>query len=304
MEKTALVVGTNFGENAARILSQDYRVRKVILSQTTLKGARELAEYLSGLDGRKGMVFGVQIKNCADMRRVVSDHNPDLTVICTPPDTHFQYTEIAIPYSDVLCEKPFTDSIGIPEHADAVRKLRTNGHRFGLELPMYFVGKELWEKHDLQEKLRKADSLKFVWETGGSDVDIIDDLLLHIWPLIPLNYSKRKIVGVDKKDRATAHLDLILMDPVTGHRLNCDIDLAYKQNATRGFSIGEEEFEVRKDNNNINSVVARKTGVPIATVDNPLKQHLDAMIERNPIVGIDETYKSQLFLEEAKGFRN
>jgi hypothetical protein len=44
-------------------------------------------------------------------------------------------------------------------------------------------------------------------------------------------------------------------------------------------------------------------GAVLLTVDNPLQQHIIATLRHQPIVGLAQTYESQLFLEALHGYK-
>jgi hypothetical protein len=328
---TALVLGTGkFGRHYAKILSVLNereltgvpRIEKLIVSKTRLDSARNLAESLrQNSHCAVDEVSGVKISNRDHLRQLMERQAIQFFAITARDkqcgDTvHALYAVETLKYGTVLCEKPFCNADGDGSSLKYFRDLTTcrNSKRFGLELPLAIVAGKLMQDQYFRERLLHASHIGFYWEAPDrGDSNVIDDLVLHPWSLIPPQFKTRVIDIQGQGQRADIHLQL--HNRHNRHTITCRIELRTGGNF-RGMMIDDFAFSVRTEDSRLKLVKIKDslrdassqpdksiTKKVLLEVDNPLEQHIVAALKGQPIVGLTRAYESQLFLEELHGYK-
>lgn len=328
----ALVVGSGsfvtnphgFGRYYASILASRDDVDRLILTRTTMEGADETADYVRHLKTCKAKeVIGAEVHDEQSLKRALEFYKPSFIAIVAKDkdianDIHHPYTLLALDYGDVLCEKPYVNARGqygsmfmVKQLEDKLEKLKGK-HTFGMELPLAVIAKHIWDE-ELLKRFETAKRLDFHWNVKGSKSDIIDNLVLHPWSLIPGDYKIKVEYSELLRDGQEAFIKLLLYNPGKKHKVKCEITLKYGGNFT-GFAIDDYVIGLKRQGA-INTVLhlgndtmtleraaeigndALK-GKELLTVDNPLEQHIASIINKQPIAGIGVTLRSQQLLEE------
>lgn len=327
-----VVVGVGgFGRHYARILSALNRenpagvpqIDRLIITTTEIEKARRLARDLQPQSSCE--VIGVSVYNLESLRRVLDSYKPVFTGIAAKDSEqgdriHVPYSSAALEYGIALCEKPFTNASGDGKSLEEIEaiKEKLGGERlgeFGLELPFAVVGKKVVENPLLQRILETTSKMNFYWSSKGTEHgNLVDDLALHPWSLIPYHYQSRsKGVDIDY-ERKKAVITLELNDTKTGRKIDCKMILGYDGKFAGidldDFAVGIKsegatnrliklgitlEEAARIGNDSI-------TGEELLVVHNPLKENILASLRGQPTVGSDRVRQSQLFLEVCKGY--
>jgi hypothetical protein len=328
---TALVLGVGkFGKHYAVILSELNgrelpgvpQIEKLIVTRTQKKRAEDVAQHLrQNINCTLNEIIGVEVSRSEHLHQLLKVHRPHFTAITAKDkvlgDTvHAHYAAEALRYGAVLCEKPFCNAYGDGlslQYFNELKNLKYAG-LFGLELPLAVVSREMMKHADLRKRLLNAAHLEFHWEARDrGDDNVIDDLALHPWSLIPPQFKTRL---VDVRDRGNqADISVSLYNSQSRQLVTCCILLRSGDNF-RGMMIddfgvgiiseGSLIKVVRLDRSLKGAVLHQNEslrGDVLLQVNNPLEQHIVAALHQRPIVGISRAYESQLFLEELHGYK-
>jgi len=326
----ALVVGTGgFGKHYARILSQLNGkgltgipfIEKLIVTRTRLEDAKDQAAAIRDHQACcAGEVIGAEVNNPRQLVELLNQYEPAFIGIAARDKTigdeiHAVYSHHAIKYGAVLCEKPFSNAAGDGSSLRYYDGLFGHENRalFGLELPLAVVMENIKKNKTLREMFVNARRFEFHWETLVTLKNyIINDLALHPWSLIPENY---RIESVEKDDRGSiARINLRLFDPATGRCATCGITLR-EGGSFRGMKLDDRSIAVKILGGLIKLIeldhsledaaqagAAVRYGDVLLEVHNPLEQNIISVLRRDPLVTLERTYNSQLFLEMVHGF--
>jgi len=309
----ALVIGAGgFGKHYARILSQlessdlTSSIDSIIITRTSLDSALAQAEDIQKNSQRN--IIGAKISNLDELKDVLDKYKPAFTAVAAKDrkigdDIHPLYVAHSIRYGIVLCEKPFANARGDGKSLDFFDFTKLN--KFGLELPFFVIYNSIEQNIELYQRLLNAKSIRFAWFTKGVGDDVIDNLILHPWSLIPSEFILTEARVEDEGSKAKLDIDYYYK----GRKINIEIFLIYGSNFT-GFEIDGCTMGIKREGA-INTII--DTGLPLEktaelgneglkgkellAVKNPLKQHIIAALNGNPIVGLKKAYDSQLFLE-------
>lgn len=306
-----LIVGSGkFGKHYDRIISQldrsNYPIDNVIISRTSEDAAVEQAKSF------EGKVVGVQIRNKEELDEILERYKPRFTAITAKDpnkgdDIHPDYVQSALRYGDVLCEKPFANAKGDGNSMRKLESINPGDNKLGLELPFAVVYNHIKRNKDLYQKIVNADKIRFAWVTNGSGNDVIDNLVLHPWSLIPVEFGIPQIENVENSgDKAKISLKY----NYKGESKYVEIELGYGGNFT-GFEIdGKYTVGIKRkgvDNTLIYTGSSLEEamekgndglkGKRILNVKNPLEQNIIASLKGEPIAGMLTIHNSQLILE-------
>jgi hypothetical protein len=326
----ALVVGAGgFGKHYARIMSQldpgvhhhIPRIDKLIVSRTRYEQAKLQAEAIQKDERcRVAEIQPVQVSSSEHLRLVLKEYTPSFIGIAARDRVcgdaiHAAYTQEALAYGAVLCEKPFC-----PAHGDGsslkyleVLSAHERADLFGMDLPFAVVMQEILRKEDLRMRLIHAEKIDFFWETRVAPENyIINDLALHPWSLIPENFQVAS-TRVETSGN-NAFIQLQMRNVLSGSLCECRITLK-DGGSFRGMMVDGYPIGIFSDGPAIRLVELGQsiyTAAESATdplrkkillrVDNPLKQQIVSVLCRSPIVGLPRVHASQLFLERLHGF--
>lgn len=324
---TVLVVGAGrFGRNYLSVIetiaashSPDLpRFGTLLLSRTDLEAAGETAHALSALPNSPfDQVLGVAIASEQQLKAVLGQYRPDLICIVARDgevgdDIHADYALAGLESGAVvLCEKPFhrpgPDGRGMTL-ARALAK-HPMANRFGMELPMAVVRNAMWAEERLHNILKTARTIEILWEKQDGSEDLLSDLALHPWSLLPPTWHVEVRRSVMRKQRVTLALDMI--DPLDSSIRTCTIDLACG-GTFRGMRMADHQFQFLFDQGRLQVWESPVRKGPLGTADlrgegadlvlsipNPLQQHIEAALRGRPLVDNHQTMQSQKFLEAA-----
>jgi hypothetical protein len=328
---TALVLGAGrFGRHYAAILSElnGRRIRgipeieRLIVTRTRLDRAEELAEGLRRSENcRITDIIGAEVGGRGQLAHLLEKYAPGFTAVAARDknrgDTiHAHYAAEAVKYGVVLCEKPFCNARGDGlslKHFSELRKGRYSDF-FGLELPLAVVAGEMMKNTDLSDRLQHASRLKFYWSAHVSGRhDVVDDLALHPWSLIPPQFETWPVDVRDRGDQADIRIEL--RNPLNGQQMTCCI-LLRTGGRFRGMVVDDFGIRITSERESVKMIrltgsledaVSGQDESPeeniLLKVDNPLERHIVAALQRRPIVGLSRTRQSQLFLEKLRGYK-
>ena len=325
-----LVIGAGqFGINYARILarlnSRQFpevpRIDQLILTRTTNQGAVDVVDQIrEEVTVSAGAIIPEKVSNTGDLRRLLKQYHPDVTAIVARDKkagdkVHSRYAALALAYGAVLSEKPFYPAIGDGASLKVLKILadQNYSHPLGLELPMAVVGQQLWQIPTLRRAIENASRIRFHWEAAvRSAVSLVDDLVLHPWSLLPPIY--RIIVQGISETREQADIQLLLFHRTQGHQIPCSIKLV-KGGRMRWMAIDDitltfqsqgRWMRVMQTDQPFNSRGSTQdrldAGHEILAVDNPLEQHIVAMLRRRPLIGFEQITRTQRLLEQLHGY--
>jgi len=326
----ALVVGAGgFGEHHARILSYlDYQAQPdlpiidtLAVSRTSLPSAEAMAETLSRDDRcTASRIVPVHIDSVIRLQRVLAELSPQFISICARDrqagDTvHAAYASAALPYGAVLCEKPFSEATGDGRSLMACHALfnEANAARFGLELPMAVVVRNMLRRERLRNWFARAGQVQIVWTADIRRKNmLVDDLALHPWSLLHPMFEISVIRMENSQTRA--RIDLELKHRRSGRRIDGRITLK-NRGSFRGIGIDDTTIVFENSASGVKLIRlaqpleaaariahARTAGQAILQVENPLTQNILAVLRQRPVVGLRDTCASQLFLERLHGY--
>ncbi len=330
MANTVLVVGVGrFGAHYARILAglnadraaNVAPIDRLVLTKTRKEPALRLAEQVRRDPAcTVSEVVGVPV---ADDRQLVSTlkrFDPSLTCItATSPDVgdalHAAYAKLVLDHGSggLLCEKPLSPTRGDGASLSVVQQLRRTGGsaRFGLELPMAVVLRQMAAHPDLGPRLAQARRLEFFWSTiAPVGSDLVDALALHPWSLIPERLVSDRLAR--RTGAGGCDIEGRLKDATTGRSVSLRISLRTGSNhrsvAVDGFcctfSGSGTQVAVTSGGPAQSETADRRSpkAALLVAVDNPLKQNIVASLAGAPTVGLSRTAQAQRFLEMAKGW--
>lgn len=311
---TALVVGSRgFGKHYARILAEvaaEFDIERIILTRTDPSVVAELNAKADGT-----LFHHAVVRNQAELCAVLEEYQPTFTGITAKDpvmgdDIHPGYVAKALRNGAVLCEKPFSNATG--DGSSPRKVVVPDNHPFGLELPFAVVQERMRTHEGVYDRLLGAEHITYVWNTNGSGNDIIDNLALHPWSLIPSEFS---LQAIHVHQESPTQTRLYAEYTHNGRPVGVDIVLAYVDPSKRflGFEIDSKGFMIEIDgvkntlqetSGSLQDVWAGSvTRHALFTVENPLRQHIVACLRGQPLVGVRRTFESQLFLEQAHGYR-
>jgi hypothetical protein len=311
-----LVIGTGgFGKHYARIISQleSSGIDNVIITRTSMDSAIRQAAALR--KEAKTNVIGMQVANLGQLMGVLDEYGPGFTAVTAKDpeigdDIHPPYTKAALKYGIVLCEKPFANAKG---GGESLEFFKFDHHeRFGLELPFAVVYNEIQKNPELYQRFLNARKIRIVWKTKGKrkeENNVINDLALHPWSLIPPEFELKNVDNVDPYDKGNS-AKLCLSYSCDSHPVRVEMDLAHGGHVTAieldGYTIGVKIQGVTNTLVDTQSPLEKVielgndglSGKELLVVDNPLKQHIAAALNGTPIAGFPRAYASQEFLEK------
>ena len=327
---SVLVIGAGeFGQHYADILARlnSKRLNKVpqierlIVTRTQIESAERLAESLQQSPGFSVKeVVAARASGIEDVRHLLEDHHPGMTAITAKDkelgDTiHALYAGEALNYGAVLCEKPFSNANGDGaslRYFETLKRHENSGF-FGLELPLTVVADAMMQIEDLRDLLLNARRFEFWWQARDrGDNNVIDDLVLHPWSLIPPQFRAKQIDVLDGGNQADIRIKL--QHCRRRQKVTCRIQLRAGGNF-RGMVIDDIFIRIINAggliklvqvNGSLNNAVLCQTthveGRVLLEVNNPLEQHIVAILQRKPIVGLARAFDSQIFLEQMRGY--
>ena len=229
---------------------------------------------------------------------------------------HPVYTRIALNNGIVLCEKPFSNATGDGSSLRYFKELSLyeKADLFGLELPLAVVMREMMQNRYFQGWFRNPKNIEFHWERSSSvENDIIDDLVLHPWSLLPRDF-KTETVEVDHKG-TEAEIFMLLSNEAASSRVPCKITLR-EGGSFRGFMIDNHIAGIKREGRSIGLIQLNVSlqdaakegrnalhGDVLLEVENPLEQTIIASLRSEPTVGLARAYESQILLERLHGYQ-
>lgn len=328
--ENALVIGAgNFGGHYVRILSQlnaeavpDIPViDNLIITRTTRERARQAADMIKAReDFSVNDIIASELSEPRHLMDLIEKYQPGFIAIAARDrnkgdSIHAVYTTYALKSGAVLCEKPFSNASGDGSSLKYFEDLfdYENKGLFGLELPCAVVMHALTQKKEFRSLYRNVRHLAFFWETHVTLKNyIIDDLALHPWSLIPREYPIKAVEVTGEGN--TAHIRLGIENPHTEQYVGCNIKLREGGNF-RGMSLDDYVIGLKSEQASIKLIrlhVKLEEAVSLGTetpegeilleIDNPLKQNIIAVLEKEPIVNLKRAFESQIFLERLHGY--
>ena len=324
---TVLVVGAGrFGRNYIKVLSgwksaapgHGPPVDTLIVSRTRVATAQAMAAEIAAQPACPfKQVVGVAVADEAQLQTALAQHRPDLTCIVARDevrgdDIHAAYALPALDVGAVLCEKPFCraggDGSGLAQARALLRHPRAT--RFGLELPMFVMARAMIEDPRTGTLLRQARRIDYVWQKPTADNDLLDDLALHPWSLIPSTWQ----TTVTQVTPIAGGLEIGLSlqtDGPDGRVIPATIRLSAGgtfrgmriDNQPFGFVFAEGRLQLRTYHAPWPALIGGEIPDPPyqcqMAVANPLAQHIQASLNHHPLVDAHQAYRSQQFLEAA-----
>ena len=328
---TAIVIGTgNFGRYYARIFSTLNKekipgipaIETLIVTKTSLKRAQDMAHYLqTAHPDTISRVIGAKVCCQEDLAALLDRHPPHLTCIVASDkllgdEVHAEYAGIALKKGRVLCEKPFSGATGDGSSLARIKALAAYPHAalFGLELPLIIARRQLLARPWFQKQLLETKKFDFVWGTQTSPhTDLIANLALHPWSLIPEYMQVSELESIHQ-DENTKGFKGYLYNPLNKQKKDMRLTLSGKNNLraietdgmalaflSHGTSLNVVKLPFSLREAEENDIQCQHLPV-LDTVYNPLFQHIVACLKGAPIVGLEKTHHSQLFLEMLKGY--
>jgi hypothetical protein len=180
--------------------------------------------------------------------------------------------------------------------------------RFGLELPMAVVRDAMWADKRLRDLLQSAAEIEFLWEMPMHSDDLISELGLHPWSLLPAGWHL-KVTKVNCSEN-TVDIRAGLTDPrrpsvgrICAIRLGCE-------GTFRAMRVDKHLFRFQFEKGYLLVSASTPVNVPLSPdnetskaaqvllrIENPLQQHIVSILRRQPLVDIGQTIRSQRFLE-------
>jgi hypothetical protein len=336
MKQAAMIIGTgSFGKNYVRVMAELNRraapaqkapaqkapvLDPLIVTRTLASAAQETAAEIKRTFGNAfSSVIGVKIDGVGSLQKALEAHRPALIGISARDrkigdDIHAVYAPIALNHGAVLCEKPFSGATGDGASLEAARLLQAHpfAHRFAMHLPMAVVLRAMIKDNRLGPLLAEADDIDFVWQKQHQSPDLICDLVLHPWSLMPA-WERLSVERVTTR-HAEVEIHLRWARPGKARDRKGRIILNSK-GLFRGMRINDTVLQFDFLNGQLVVMAlegdwhgilageqsAARTNV-LLRVDNPLAQHLQALLEGQPVVDGSQTFRSQFFLEILKGY--
>jgi hypothetical protein len=159
-----------------------------------------------------------------------------------------------------------------------------------------------------------ARTIDFIWQKQNDSADLINDLALHPWSLLPREGLGEVVDARTETGRIDIHMRISTPGRSTAP-MTCDIHLA-TGGLFRGMRIDHRNFQICFEAGQVQlwefsepwsdvaaGRVDRGASRLVLAVDNPLRQHVEAMLKGAPLVNAARTLQSQHFLEScwAKG---
>ena len=325
LSSRVVIVGAGrFARNYLRSLTELYQNHgdcpdarpTLILTRTRISSAKALvAEFSHSREPYPLKLAAAQVCNRHQLQRLLLDCLPRLTCITArDPKSgdriHATYSLLALDYGAVLCEKPFTVARDAEASQAAIDQLANHPQagRFGLELPMAVVKEALLDHPFWGEKLRKAREIDFLWQMQRTSKDLVSDLALHPWSLIPASGEVRveRIKSGPARIEAWLHWPSLADSGVYGcGRMVLDCGGQF-----RGMRVDDHALQFRYAYDRLQVLEHRvsweeaphsKTAAGSARValevDNPLRRHIAAALQARPIIGCRQTIQSQRFAQ-------
>jgi hypothetical protein len=313
-----MIVGVGrFGAHYPRVLAElsaegGFDIERLVITRTRSSTARQTAAAIDRMPGTPfGSVEGLEVPNQAALRHALKQYRPALICITARDprlgdSIHAQYVPAALDHGAVLCEKPFSRA---DDRAACALLQRLMTHRraaaFSLHLPMAVVRGAMLAHKQLGARLRSARRIEFIWEKRGGSSDLIADLALHPWSLIP-EWKDLGVSGI-KKDGAQVVIDfetpyrsgrMILGGGGSFRGMRLD-DLLLR------FEFSEGSLRIMECTGGGADIL--RPGVcesesSLLSVENPLKQHIRALLAGRPVVNLLTTFHAQQFLTRAGAF--
>ncbi|MEJ2040226.1 MAG: hypothetical protein P8X55_15040 [Desulfosarcinaceae bacterium] len=325
---TTLIVGAGrFAGNYLKVMAEWNRMADtgacspvftpLIITRTSLEKARAAAQKVRLAHGDSfGAVLAEEVKDGPQLKTVLDTHRPGLICI-TARDReqgdriHAEYSRLALDAGMVLCEKPFSSARGDGRSLVPLKTLLHHPHagRFGMHLPMAVARRALQQHERLGPMLEGADQLHFIWQKQNTGGDLIDDLAVHPWSLIPDAASVR-IEGISptpqgirlafrRKSSAAAGnpAGSMLLQTGGGFRGMLLDGMVLQFDFSAG-ALHVLELEASWPDL-LSGKLCPCGGVEVLEIENPLRQHLRSLLMGRPIVDMQEALSSQRYLESA-----
>lgn len=321
---SALIIGAGrFGAHYPKVLAElnrrpaegVARIGNLIVTRTEhdrgLWQARQLAsqwpETFTGIIGEKAA-------EADDVSALLATYQPHLVCIAARDPVigdriHAQYAQLTVPHAAVLCEKPFMEASGDGRSLKAVQSLKSLGRDafFALELPMAAL--PLWQHPIRMQRFAHAHKIDIVWEkeTDGP-TPLLDDLILHAWSLLPAECS----IEIGKVDIATRQANVTARIhspqwPIAEKSCRIHLGIGGRRRMMRldgvgwSFDFKNGRLHAMPIDENPRYSQNQADAMQLST-ENPLRQHLTALLRGRPLVNLDRTASAQLFLERLYGY--
>lgn len=322
----AIVVGAGkFGRHYVRILSRLNAeshlgippINRLIITRTKRSAAESMArQMMRDPLCRVSEVIGTRVRNARELEDLARSFAPVFICItardpAAGDDIHAAYTLAALPWGPVLCEKPFCHAAGDGQSLSRLQALEAAAgpSRFGLELPMAVVARHIRRSPAVAPLWRRPRHMVFLWQIPApGKVDILDDLALHPWSLLPADYRIDTVAAAAAG--SARRIELTLVHAKHGDACECRIMLqpggTFRKVTVDGSAIGihREKDAVELipiDRGPATNGRARREA-PLLRVDNPLKENIVALLRGKPLIDAASTHRSQLFLERLHGY--
>lgn len=328
---TVLIVGVGrFGRNYVTALAHlarnqtplPYPIKRVIITRRSARSASDLVQQLqSRIDPLGFELIGQQIQNENQLAQVLKQQRPCLTCITARDPIigdaiHALYTATAALHGPVLCEKPYSTAQGNGRSLSMLEGLLARRDLIvGMELPMAVVRHAMEAHLGLKTLFSEAREIVFDWcKQSPGPIDLITELFLHPWSLIPSEYSLTLKAVHNGKRQATVRAFL----KRSKHPLSKPIPCLFRfqtGSQQRTLRIDQRQFAFDYRNNQLYvsildlAVGNHRQGIPTPpetssiAVANPLAQHLLAMLQKRPIVNLNQIHNAQMILEQLFGYQ-
>lgn len=331
---TTLIVGAGrFARNYLQVMAvSNHMARRgshrdvfdpLIVTRTSVRKAQEAArDILQTYGDGFSAVLAEEVKDGRGLKKVLAAHRPDLICITARDphqgdSIHAEYSELGLEVGTVLCEKPFSCAKGDGGSLFPLKALLRHRHasRFGLHLPMAVVLPAMVRDPYLGPLLSESGQVHFLWQkqnaAGDQINDLVNDLAVHPWSLLPDAVSAtgaERIAGPAEAVRIT-----FCRRPFVSARSFSGSMLLQTGGIFRGMCLDGHVFQFRFENDTLRvlepdlpwpDILAGQGGNADAKVvlqiENPLRQHLHALLMGRPIVDMQQTLACQRFLESAR----
>lgn len=330
-EITALLLGAgNFGKHYARILSRINnfklagipRIGTLVLTKTDEEGACGFAAGIcEDPDCATERVVGEKCSSKEHVSDLLEKYKPGFIAIAARDKArgdsiHSAYSRLALRYGAVLCEKPFENATGdgaSQKMFDDMFGWRNAG-LFGIELPMAVIAREIGKTGDLWKRFANAENFEFHWQTERPGNDIVNNLALHPWSLIPEHFTIETARTEHRKNGAFVRLEMT--NARTKKPASCTITLE-GNGSFRGVALDGRALRVDSDGTEVNLLELNVSmaealnqpsdslkGKMLLKVENPLEKNIVAVLRGEPVSGLRRTCESQRFLEMLHGFNS
>lgn len=316
---TAMIVGTgNFGRNYLAILSELQQhpppgvpsINKIVLTRTRQTDARTMADQWHAQNpALKCAVVGAGVRDVAQLAAQLEHLRPQLICITARDrqcgdDIHAAYARLALSHGAVFCEKNLAHADG--DGASVARCESLGAHsqraRFGLDLPMAVVSRELATVRAWRQALARTSQIHFHWEMPHpSATGLIRELALHPWSMLPADW--RVTVQSARMQTNRAKIGLVLQTADTNRTIACTIHLrtggrwrgVRLDNWAGHFVFADGRLKVLTGDIRTSTTTRKDT---VLTLENPIKQQIVALLRDTPVVGLTHAMQSQRFIED------